>query len=1779
MREKRFSRYLAVLLTVCMVMTMLPQGMEQAQAARAADKKVLLGNAGAVIGNLTYAATNTFINFKMATDGFSYSGESGDTIDWSNGDVFSGDGGWTTDRFVINVAANKTLSGLAKGGHAKMNIGFNELANQEECILGFCKTRITDIVIKHNGEEIIAGRNLGARHETVTLTPTSVIEIEVEGEGDDLGPIGARGLYIKFEDKVRPVMNDYTFTGNGQERLNEKINQMELYVKEQEHITLAYNFSEPVKPAGLTEGFSEHFLKHPLFTNKDGTGLPKAGESNYLINQMYTSKTLDELHASIAYKYIGAKYDDSGNNPLEPNITGKEDSALPMNRPVEQKLAEAHLTDEAGNVADISFPGKANLGSNDYLDGKNVNPFDFTNGGFRIIVDAVAPKYTKSGNGIQPEILTKVTVNNNDSFDFTVQLTEEATIKRGWDIAKTFIHFNNGMKAYYVSGENTTAWTFRLNVSDKVIEETPLLKAIAISNDSKGDNSDKNVIADYAGNLLIQPADFEGEHKDGNTSLVNSKIDWAELSIDNTKPVIGFRFEQGGATNQLYKKNGKVTINADDPDLKIPALDPLVEIRGQNRPSKGIFRPSNVTGEGSPSVGLVYYFWSQHPEDPFLGKEGDQFAAVKRYSLTAKQPGEDLYPEGFEDVRLQTVNNKTNMIDPPAAALTAEKSGVWYLHSWTADMSWDSARELMQYEKKKQYVLDHTEQYERWKAELPNGSEADRIKYADDKALAAVGQYDDLSIWPLNDFKKNDSNWSYNLTPFKLDNKGPAILFSELSGNGTMNVQVTTDISDEHSGLQNVHYQWVKVGEQPTDINWKSIVPVNGKITAATMNDIFEDGQYQFFVKASDMAGNERIQATEELAVVSSEASVLASFNPESDPNFKQSHPVEFVIEGITPDKVAYAFGTSSVRPSSESEYMELIGTPITGLAVNNGGSGDEATVPNAAQSESPNDAEGAVDEPSGAAEESPGAGALASEKFSYMIPSAPDKNGIYYIHVMAKQGDRYYYYSKAYYFDNEAPTVTFSKSGVAYPRESHDVTVTVAESYSSSNLLKEYQWVKEGAEAPTAASLGWNNLEGGGKVVIDNSSLNKGEVADFRLYVKAVDGAGNAIVAYTDGIFKVSKAGGSDVPPATATVKLIHLYGDEDDGYTAILKQTLATEDLRGYEYSISPDNGGSWLKWRPYTNFVSVEVPTDDTTQLQLKVKFRKNTGVIGEPVLAEAALQPGTEPVYATASLNTARPVTPSKGVDIAVSPPLGIKVVPSKANPSVPVRKGNTFTVYENGFYSFDLTDLNDPLRTETLYIGVGNIDGTAPQGTIEYMVTGKTGGNVTVQLASTSEPVVIVNNSGSSSFTFKENGEFTFQFRDEAGNAGSAKATVANIDKEAPKVKIVQSYTYGDKGQWTFGTIEDENGNVLAASGVKLEVVNEDGSAKTIKVLGNEKSVVMRENGAVSFTVADEYGNTTVVETEVNHILSAPKVNEIEYVFVDEDGKPVPAKNIVTIHGQPYAKGKVMVTLKGGSSSQNAVFAGAKPAKDDSGNYTNQISEADGTFAYSRIYSADGTTVIGLSDLLGQLTKVPVKVRGLDNEAPELQLRMAATGVIQNKAGFDFGKDLGGFTVSDNLSDSANIKVGISGLDLSKLGRQRVKYTAVDQVGNETVVYQDVVVVSEAGMLIFANNTLISAGGETALFNTNKLTFTISRHNLVTVNGEELVNEWGTYDLFYYSGMYREGEMKYIATKITYKELMNGQFQVVFPKKGWYTIVLRNQERERVYATFFIGDTE
>jgi large repetitive protein len=1834
------------------------------------------------IGNLSHDAENAFLNFGSNSPGFHRSGDWESSL--QSGTLIRSNDNGASVSLTLKVSENPELRALAEGGTADVSVGWKELKfNKFGCFLFWCKTRVTDAKFFVDDKPVLEGSarggNVGPRSKKVRISPNSTIKVTlwVEGKG-----AGADGMYLKFEDKVRPQLQNYTFIGNGAERTNERIlsgSKQELFVKASEYLKLSYNFTEPVRPTTTVKGNAlsyDYFLRHPLFVNPAGTGLPAEGQQQFLLNETYNANNLATYNNSISYQYTGKKYHHTGNLPLIPKMNGNT-SGEPIDLPMERKLNQVALSDAAGNIADIKGINQSANNSNAFLRGKTVNPFDFENGGYRIIVDAVAPKYTKTGNGITPEILTGVVINENDTIEYTLKLTEEAVVNQAWwdQLDRTYLLFNNGMKAYYVSGAGTDTWKFRATITDAKSLEAPLLKVIAVTHDRKGgppntgasetihQAMEKNIIQDYAGNYLIQPANFSGEHfeacdnglsSDGkcDKSLVNSKIDWANLSIDNTVPTISYRYENGGANDQTYRKNGKVTIDANDPQIQVPGLDAVNPY--SYRPSKGIYRPSNMTGPQSPAVGLVYYVWNQNPDNPFAEYENDHYAAIKRFSLSAKQPGEDLYIGN--GIQLSVVNNKTNLISPPAKALLAENSGEWYLHTWTADMSWDSARELMQYEKMKTFIENNPNLYNQWLGEAgDNASEADRIFYANNKALAAVGDYKDLNIWELADFKKNDSNWIYSKGILKLDNQLPTILFSEPENDNTANVTVDVNVKDIHSGFKQVRYQWVAPGTRPEDINWKNVSTHEGvkneeDLTISTFNDemITGDGQYDLYISTTDVAGNQLIAKMDGSITVNSIVNMKVDFTPKPDPNYVKSHDIEFtILDGMNPTEVKYAFSSSIARPEEDkfksAEPKSVSQTEVTeeNAPVVNPTDGNDPTEGNGPIKD-PSEGNDPVEDPSEGNEPTEGSSTIfhqfkalikktintvinlfsteeapAKEPSYYLIPKDETQNGPIYLHIQVKSSDdKYYYFKELYYFNNAGVGVFFSSNAIAFPKESHEVQVTIVRPYSASQTeenksqetgneagsqeeqqhnnenngaesldesdeqpavepIEKYQWVKAKNQHFAVDETAWKDLPEDGIVRVDYTSLAEEEdIGEFKLFVWVVDQQGNDTKANTAGTFKVFKSIENPAPPADSEFDLIYLTGDDENGYTAIVRINLETEDKRGYDYSLSNDSGTSWTKWRPYTNFASLDVPTNLVEDLQVMVKFRTGAGVVtekGKEVRLNTATVSKEEPIYGLATFNTTKPVNAVDGAMINITTPLGIKVVPSLANPSEPVRtEGNIFNVKENGYYSFDLTDRANPEKKAILYVVVNNVDGDAPLGAVEYLMTRPTNGNVTVKLM-TNENIVVTNNNGRSTYTFTENGQFTFEFKDEAGNVGMATARVDYIFKEAPKVKIVRIYD-GHK------TIRDEQNNVILSSGVTVAVEKADATSQDFIVNDGKTTKTLLNNGQVSFVVSDQFGNTTIVKETIDNIRTdVPTPESITYTFVDEQGNEIPEDQIVHINGKSYARGKVKVSFIGKTNPINQVFAGVTPIKDDKGKYTNLISDGEGNFVYSKIFSSVGTTTIALTDLLGNVSRVPVKIEGIDNIAPEFHLNMPTIGVEQNKEGFDFAVDLGGFTVTDNLSLSEDIDVAISGFDLTKMGYQRITYTATDQVGNTTVAYQDVYVVNSSGMLIFANDVLVSTeAGQSALFDTNKLTFKISRYNLMDIGGEQLINEKATFDVLYHSGLFREGQMKYIAEKITYEELVNGNFSVTFPEKGWYTLIVRNQERERVYATFFIS---
>ncbi len=189
-------------------------------------------------------------------------------------------------------------------------------------------------------------------------------------------------------------------------------------------------------------------------------------------------------------------------------------------------------------------------------------------------------------------------------------------------------------------------------------------------------------------------------------------------------------------------------------------------------------------------------------------------------------------------------------------------------------------------------------------------------------------------------------------------------------------------------------------------------------------------------------------------------------------------------------------------------------------------------------------------------------------------------------------------------------------------------------------------------------------------------------------------------------------------------------------------------------------------------------------------------------------------------------------------------------------------GATHTFKENGSFEFIV---RDEAGNETrVPVTVNWIDKEAPTVDISYDINSWTNHNVRATITNPSEAITVLKPSdGSDSYVFDDNGEFTFEFIDKAGNIGTATANVHWIDKEAPTATLKYSTTNPTNGEVT----------------VTLENISEE---VTIKTEDGKTSHTFTDNGTYDFVLVDKAGNETVITAEVNWIKKeGPKV-QVEY---------------------------------------------------------------------------------------------------------------------------------------------------------------------------------------------------------------------------------------------------------------------------------------------------------
>ncbi|MDQ0871555.1 pectin methylesterase-like acyl-CoA thioesterase [Paenibacillus sp. V4I3] len=224
------------------------------------------------------------------------------------------------------------------------------------------------------------------------------------------------------------------------------------------------------------------------------------------------------------------------------------------------------------------------------------------------------------------------------------------------------------------------------------------------------------------------------------------------------------------------------------------------------------------------------------------------------------------------------------------------------------------------------------------------------------------------------------------------------------------------------------------------------------------------------------------------------------------------------------------------------------------------------------------------------------------------------------------------------------------------------------------------------------------------------------------------------------------------------------------------------AGDAQRAYQVQGSKDNWQTtaWDSGEMVDTATSYQAPMmQDYDNWSIRVRTQDTRGALSKwayRTLAIDTAAPTAKVVYSTTAMT-------NQDVIATIEP-----------NEQVTITNNNgasSYTFSENGSFTFEFMDAagNKGSATAT----VTNIDKVAPTATAAYSTTASTNKDV-VATITPSEAVTITNNGGSTSYTFSQNGSFTFEFMDRAGNTGTVVASVNNIDKTAPTLRIVLDKT-------------------------------------------------------------------------------------------------------------------------------------------------------------------------------------------------------------------------------------------------------------------------------------------------------------------------------------------------------------------------------------------------
>ena len=184
----------------------------------------------------------------------------------------------------------------------------------------------------------------------------------------------------------------------------------------------------------------------------------------------------------------------------------------------------------------------------------------------------------------------------------------------------------------------------------------------------------------------------------------------------------------------------------------------------------------------------------------------------------------------------------------------------------------------------------------------------------------------------------------------------------------------------------------------------------------------------------------------------------------------------------------------------------------------------------------------------------------------------------------------------------------------------------------------------------------------------------------------------------------------------------------------------------------------------------------------------------------------------------------------------------------------IEEGQKITIDKDGIYKVIAYTYGEEGNKSRITYEIIKVNKTGIEATINYSTTESTTDPVIATVTFNKEGITITNNEGKNTYEFTDNGEFTFEYVDEAGRTGSITAKVDWIKKK----EIV-----GQDGEWKYFVNSDNTIQLTQYLGTKTELVvpaNYDGyevyavgaqgleestpSAERINVLGTSENATI-----------------------------------------------------------------------------------------------------------------------------------------------------------------------------------------------------------------------------------------------------------------------------------------------------------------------------------------------